>query len=593
MVMKSLTAQLTDHFADAFEAIGLERSFGAIVVSNRLDLGQFQCNGALAAAKTLSNGQRKQPRDLAQDVIDALDAGNSFFEASVAGPGFINITLADEFLAAHVQQMAGDERLGCTPLAHPRIVVIDFGGPNVAKPMHVGHLRPGIIGDCLQRLYRFMGDRVISDIHLGDWGTPMGMLICELKRRQPNLPYFEMSYTGPYPEESPVTIPDLQEIYPAASARCQQDKTAMAAALQATVELQQGRPGYRALWRHFVKVSVQEFKAEYSHLGISFDLWLGESDYHDQISGLIEKLQQAGHVQMSAGALIIPLEQPPDRPEIPPLILVKSDGGYLYGTTDLATIAQRVEEFKADEVIYVVDARQSLHFEQLFRAAYQTGLAEGVKLRHVGFGTTNGPDGKPFKTRAGGVMRLKELMEMATVEALERLAESGLAQDAAEKEQLAIAEKVGLAALKYADLMNHYSSDYIFDMKKFTQFQGRTGPYLLYTAVRINSILRNAASRGLEPGLILPPTERERDLMLVMAQLPDALQTTYLNYAPSHLCEYAYNLAQSFNRFYSQCYILGEKDGALQASWLALVQFCLAQLELILSLLGIKVPERM
>jgi arginyl-tRNA synthetase len=591
--MMSLKQHLSAIFSDAFEAYGLDRKYGEVVISDRPDLGQFQCNGALAAAKANANGQKQNPRTIAQGVIDRLKDQNSFNDILLAGPGFINISLSDEFLAAHVQGIAHDERLGCAPVAQSRQVIVDFGGPNVAKPMHVGHLRSSVIGDSLQRLYRFMGNRVMSDIHLGDWGTPMGMLICELARRRPDLPYFNPAYTGPYPAEAPVTILDLQEMYPTASARCKQDEQEMAAALQATVELQQGRPGYRALWRHFVEISIKDLKEDFDGLGITFDLWLGESDYHDQLPNIVEQLQQHGQAHFSEGALVIPLAEGNGQPELPPLILVKSDGGYLYGTTDLATLLQRVNDFQADLILYVVDARQGMHFKQLFQAAHRLGLAQGVQLEHVAFGTVNGPDGKPFKSRAGGVMQLKELIALVIEAALNRMAETGIAHHLAEPERLLVARQVGIAALKYADLMNHRTSDYVFDPEKFTKFEGRTGPYLLYTAVRIKSILRKAEERAITRGPILPPTDQDRDLMLLLTQLPEAIQAAYLSYAPNHLCDFAYNLAQGFNHFYNRCHILHEADPARRGSWLALARLSLAELELLLSLLGIEIPERM
>lgn len=509
--MSSLRNQLTMIFADAFEQCGLAADLGEVVVSQRSDLGDYQCNGALMAAQE----QKSNPRGLAETVIQQVDCQEICAEVSIAGPGFINIRVADDFLATHLQTIAQDERLGC-PVASPtRRIVIDFGGPNVAKPMHVGHLRSTIIGDCLQRLCRFLGHQVTSDIHLGDWGTPMGMLIGELERRQPDLPYFEPAYTGPYPQESPVTITDLQAMYPQAVTYCQADESAKAAALEMTVALQQGRPGYRALWQHFVAISKADLKADFDNLGVTFDLWLGESDYHDYIPSLLERLRAAEQAQLSDGAWVIPLAEIDQQRPLPPLILVKSDGGFLYGTTDLATIEQRVDEFQADEILYVVDARQSLHFQQLFQAARQTGLAQETVLKHIAFGTVNGPDGKPFKTRAGGTMPLKVLIAMVTDEAFQRMAENNLALDYSHSERLTIAQQVGLAALKFADLINHRTSDYTFDAKRFTKFEGRTGPYLLYTGVRIKSILREAAQRGLAIGPLLPPTTpSERALML-------------------------------------------------------------------------------
>lgn len=587
--MTSLKEFLTTSFANAFEAQGLARQFGEVVVSQRPELSQFQCNGALAAA----NLQKTNPRDLARRVVEAVEPRAAFAEVSLAGPGFINISLSDEFLAAQVQRLAGDARLGCVSAAEPQHILIDFGGPNVAKPMHVGHLRSSIFGDCLQRLCRFVGHRVTSDIHLGDWGTPMGMLILELQRRQPDLLYFDPAHTGPYPADPPVTISDLQEMYPAVVARCQEDQGEMEATLRATVDLQRGRAGYKALWQHFVAVSVKELKADFGSLGVTFDLWRGESDYHERIPAMLEQLQANDHARLSEGALVIPLAQTHGQKEMPPLILLKSDGGVLYGTTDLATLFERVEDFRVDQILYVVDGRQSLHFKQLFQAAGQIGLTQGVRLEHLGFGTVNGPDGKPFKTRAGKVMRLKDLIALVIAEAFKRLDETGLAKDYNEAERADVAKKVGLAALKFADLMNHHTSDYIFDLEKFTRFEGRTGPYLLYTAVRIKSILRNAEEKSLRPGPVLSPGPAERALMLTLCQLSDAVQTAYENFAPNHLCDFAYSLGREFNRFYDQCHILSEADPARQASWLALARLCLAELELVLSLLGIETPERM
>ena len=584
----SLTTLLSQICAEAFAACGLPPELGQVVLSNRPDLGQFQGNGALAAAQQ----QGRNPRQLAQAVADVLIGQEIFAEVTVAGPGFINLSLTNRFLAAHSQALAEDERLGCPAITPAQTIVIDFGGPNVAKPMHVGHLRSAVLGDCLQRLGRFVGHRVISDIHLGDWGTQMGMLINEVKQAQPDLTYFDETFSGPYPAESPVSITDLQTLYPQATARCQADPQAMAEALAATVQLQQGRSGYRALWQHFVAVSVAELKADFDSLGVKFDLWLGESDYHDRIPPLLTRLEAAKLTQLSEGALVMPLAPVAGR-ELPPLILVKSDGGYLYGTTDLATIAQRVVEFQADQILYVVDARQQLHFAQLFQAAQQVGLLEKSTCQHLGFGTVNGPDGKPFKTRAGGVMRLRDLLALVVEAARRRMIETGLAVDYSHSEQTDIAEKVGLAALKYADLMNHRTSDYVFDVDKFTRFEGRTGPYLLYTVVRIKSILRKAAEQGRYPGLILPPGDDERALMLTLAQLPEAVQSATEGWLPHHLGDFAYGLAQAFNRFYDRCHILSQANSALQASWLGLAHLCLAEFELVLSLLGIEVPERM
>ena len=592
--MKALTEKLSEYFAEAFVANGYERRYGEVVVSNRPDLADFQCNGALPAASEY----KKNPRQIALEVIDALDEeirAGIFAEVGIAGPGFINIRLQDDYLAGHVEQMAADERLGVPLIAEPQRVVLDYGGANVAKPMHVGHLRAGIIGQSLNNLFQFRGDEVIGDIHMGDWGLQMGMLIVEVERRQPDLIYFDAGFEGPYPEESPVTMDDLQEMYPAVSARAKEDPETMEAAREATQALQAGRPGYRALWQHFVDVSIAALKRDYGELNIDFDLWYGESHAYPYVEPMIEALKAEGHALESEGALIMPVDRPHDTTEIPPLMLLKSDGAALYGTTDLATIYMRMEELEPDMMLYVVDARQSLHFEQVFRAARRGGIApEPIGLEHLAFGTMNDAHGKPFKTREGGVMRLRDLIEMVREKALSRLQEVDAAQEYEREEREEIARLVGLAALKFADLVNHRAKDYVFDLERFSSFEGRTGPYLLYAAVRTKSILRRAEEQGVESGEILAPAgQEERELMLKLTELPDVIAHAYETRAPNHLADFVYNLAIVFNRFYREYHILSEEDPARQSSWLALSQYALAQIELVLSLLGIEVPERM
>jgi arginyl-tRNA synthetase len=587
--VKSLLSTLTDIFSDAFQAAGLDRTYGDVVVSQRADLGQFQCNGALAAAKE----QKQNPRAVAQLVLDNLPQREIFAELSLAGPGFINIILTDDYLAGYLNRIAADERLSVEPVAEPKNVLVDYGGANVAKSMHVGHLRSAIIGESIKRVFRFMGDNVLGDVHLGDWGLQMGQLIVELKRERPDLPYFDPDFTGPYPEESPVTIRDLEVLYPQGSKRAKEDPEVAEAARQATMELQQHRPGYFALWRHFVNVSIVELKRDYGKLGVNFDLWLGESDVQDRLPAMIDGLRQQGHVESSQGAEVIYLPPQGEEKELNPLILVKSDGGVMYGTTDLGTIEQRVKDYNVDQILYVVDARQAYHFQQVFRAARLTGIATDVDMEHVGFGTMNGADGKPFKTREGGTMKLSDLIAMGVEEATKRMAEAGIAQDYPEEEKEEIARKVGIAAVKYADLMNHRTSDYLFDLEKFTRFEGRTGAYLLYAAVRIKSVLRKAAERDFEPGEIIAPDDRSRELALMLTGLPEAVRLAYDKRAPNFLSEFVYNLAQSFSRFYDKCHILSEENAALRASWLGLVNLCLREFELVLDLLGIEIPERM
>ncbi|MFH1369386.1 MAG: arginine--tRNA ligase [Elusimicrobiota bacterium] len=587
--MKPIKELLTQQFTEAFEACGYPGRFGEVVASQRPELGQFQCSGALGAAKAVKTA----PMIAAGNIVEKLKSQPIFKNLSIAEPGFINITLTDEFLASFVQELVSDDRLGHHSLQNAATTVMDFGGPNIAKPMHVGHLRSAIIGESLKRILRFAGEKVIGDIHMGDWGTQMGMLISELNLRKPDLPYFDEKFKGSYPSEPPATIDDLEEMYPAANARCKSDENAMAGALKATVELQQGRAGYRALWKHFVDVSVKALKADFEGLGVSFDLWYGESNYHDRIPAMIEYLKSKGVAELDEGALVIKLETQPGKKEMPPLILIKSDGGYLYGTTDLATVYERINDFKAGRILYVVDKRQSLHFEQVFQAAKKTGISGKASLEHVAFGTVNGPDGKPFKTRAGGVMKLKDLTAMTITEVLKKMEEAGVARDYGEDERRGIAVKVGIAAVKFADLMNLRTSDYIFDIEKFTSFDGKTGPYHLYAAVRIKSILRKAQEKGVKPGPILPPTEYERELMLNISRFAETVENARRNLAPHFLCELAHDLAQSFSRFYEHCHILNEKDAARQSSWLALSMLCLREFEQILSLLGIELPDRM
>jgi len=598
--MTSLRTRITDLFRDAFQAAGLDSSNVTVEVSQRPELGQFQCNGALPAAKI----RQENPRVVAQSIIDAVPEREIFADLSIAGPGFINMTLTDRFLGAWIARVADDERLGVATVDTPTRIVMDYGGQNIAKSMHVGHLRSSIIGDCLHRLIAFLGDDVTSDIHLGDWGLQMGQLITELQRRQPGLSYFDEKNNGPWPEESPVTIDDLEEMYPVASALTQvredddpeaqeRARAARDEARAATAELQRGRPGYVALWRHFRTVSIAALKRDLGALGVDFDLWYGESDAQPLIPAMIEHLRTGGFVEESEGAQVIFL--PPDEGEkdLPPLILVNRDGGVGYGTTDLATIVQRVRDFDPDEIIYVVDARQGNHFEQVFRAARRTGIAGRARLEHLGFGTMNGPDGRPFKTRAGGVLKLNDLIEMAAAQAMARMTETGVAEEYDEVERSEIARLVGIATIKYADLANHRTSNYIFDLEKFTSFEGRTGAYLLYTTVRCTSILRKGAERGFAPGAILDPTERERDLVLALAALPEALYLAYDKRAPNYLCEFLFTLAQEFSRFYANCHILTETNSEQRASWLALVRLVLRQLELGLGLLGISAPQRM
>lgn len=587
--MNSLVAELSTIAAAAFVAEGLSETLGVVQISDRPDLAQFQCNGALPAAKLV----KTNPRAIAQKIVDRLKTNPIFAHVEIAGPGFININISDDVLVARTAAMNADEMLGVPATGKGKTVVIDFGGTNIAKPMHVGHLRSSIIGDSLQRLFRANSWHVISDVHLGDWGLQMGQLISEIKYRGIAPCYFDDNFAGPYPDEPPVTMEDLEELYPAASAACKADPVRLEEARQATKELQAGRPGYRALWKHFFKVSEAGLKREFSSLGVSFDEWKGEASVDPLIPSMIEDMQTRGLAVMDQGALIIPVANPDDKKEIPPLILLKSDGAVLYGTTDLATIIDRVVEHDPDLILYVVDQRQHGHFEQVFRAAHKAGINGHAELQHIGYGTMNGTDGKPFKTRAGGVMKLFDLIAMATAEAGKRLEEQGLAASYTTEERSQIAQKVGIAAIKFADLSNHRVSDYIFDLERFTRFEGKTGPYLQYAAVRIQSILRKAAEEGfaIEAPVICSPEERR--LALLLLTLPEVMASAEAKRAPNILCDFAFALAQEFSRFYSEHHILSEKDVNLRGARLGLCGLALRTLIKTLDILGIAVPARM
>lgn len=584
--MTSLAGELSRIVGAAFEAEGLEARFGQVQASDRPDLAQFQCNGALAAAKAA----KSNPRAIAEKIAARLKTESLFAKVEIAGPGFLNFDLSDDALNARAAAIDPAQGAGT---GVGKSVVIDFGGPNVAKPMHVGHLRSSIIGDCLQRLYRANGWTVVSDVHLGDWGLQMGQLISEIELEQPSLPYFDVNSTGPYPETSPVTMDDLETLYPRASAACKADPARLEAARRATVDLQAGRPGYRALWRHFVKVSEVGLAREFGALGVKFDLWNGESSVDALIPPMIDDLKARGLAELSEGALVVPVAKDDDKKPLPPLILVKSEGGVLYGTTDLATIVERVREQNPDLILYVVDHRQHGHFEQVFRAAEKAGLNGKAELEHVGYGTMNGADGKPFKTRAGGVMKLHDLIGMAKAEAEKRLAEQGIGADFSAEERAEIARKVGIATIKFADLSNHRTTDYIFDLERFSRFEGKTGPYLQYAAVRIQSMLRKADGQGAERAAPVIRSPEERKLVLQLLSLSDALAAAEDKRAPNMLCEYAFELAQNFSRFYSEHHVLSEADSGLRASRLGLCALVLAVLTRVLDLLGIEVPERM
>ena len=588
--MASLIQTLSQIVGDAFVAEGLDAAMGAVRVSDRPDLAQFQCNGAMMAAKAA----KKNPRAVADAISARLSTNPIFAKIEIAGPGFINLVLTDEYLSGFADGLKDDDRFGAVPYAAGKTMVLDYGGPNVAKAMHIGHLRPCIIGDCLRRMAIFAGYKAIGDVHLGDWGTPMGMILSELEINHPEWPYFDANFTGPYPAEPPVTMADLEVIYPRAANACKDDPARMDAARQATVELQDGRPGYRALWKHFVDVSIAGVKRNYDLLGVHFDLWKGEADSHPYIAPMVDDLRKRGIAIEDNGAVIVPVKTDDDQKEIPPLILYKRDGAVMYGTTDLATIVERVKDFNPDKIVYVVDQRQSLHFEQVFRAARIGAIVrDDVELTHAGFGTMNGADGKPFKTRAGGVMRLEDMIGMARDAVVEQMKSANVAQDMDDAAKDKVALQVAVAAIKFADLQNQRQSDYIFDLNRFTSFEGKTGPYLQYQAVRIKSLLKKAADQGFKPAETITVNDEGRALILLMAEWPETVEMALRNYTPHVLCDFVYRMANAYSSFYGNYHILSESDAGLRSSRLALSALTFKHIELALNMLGIDVPERM
>ena len=586
---KDLAGLLSDAAGAAFSALGLDASLGAMRRSDRPDLADFQCNGAMAAAKKLG----KNPREIATSIVDALKASALVAGAEVAGPGFINVRLSAEGLSQRAEEIARDARAGAWRTANPRRVVMDFGGWNVAKEMHIGHLRSTVIGDSLQRLFRFMGDAVTSDVHLGDWGLQMGQLINEVKLEQPNLPYFDETFKGPYPNTSPVTMDDLSRLYPQASGKSKTDEVRREDDRKATAELQAGRPGYRALWRHFCNVTRVGLERECASLGVTFNLWKGESDAEPFIPEIVEDLKARGIAEFDAGAWIVRVARETDKKEMPPIILVNRDGAIGYHGSDLGTILDRKRSLNPELSLYIVDQRQALHFEQVFRASELAGYLPEKELEHLGFGTVNGPDGKPFKTREGGILKLHEFISQADALALARMKEQNLGGEVSEAEQIDIAHKVAVAAIKFSDLSNVRTTNYIFDLDRFVSFEGKTGPYLLYAAVRIKSLARRAEAEGVAAGPIGVELDAERALVLALDGFNDALRGAYDKRMPHILCEHAYALAQAFSGFYAAAPILVESDPARKASRLALALATLKQLELALGLIGIETPERM
>ncbi len=588
--MRKLIDLITDKVSEAFEKAGYDASYGKVSDSNRPDLCEYQCNGAMAGAKRY----HKAPIMIANDVVTYLQEDDMFEEVNAVKPGFINIKLSGDFVTDYLKQMREADKFGLEAPETVETIIIDYGGPNVAKPLHVGHLRSAIIGESIKRMNRYQGHHVIGDVHLGDWGLQMGLIIEELKERKPDLCYFDENYTGEYPKEAPFTISELEEIYPCASAKSKVDESFAQKAHEATFQLQNGNRGYKALWNHIMNVSVTDLKKNYSNLNVEFDLWKTESDAQPYIPDMIEMMKEKGLAHMSDGALVVDVKEEEDAKEVPPCILVKSDGATLYSTTDLATIVERMKLFHPTEIIYVVDKRQEMHFTQVFRCSRKAGtVEEDTKLKFLGFGTMNGKDGKPFKTRDGGVMRLETLIAEINQAVYEKIMEN---RAISEEEARETAKVIGLAAIKYGDLSNQASKDYVFDVDRFTSFEGNTGPYILYTIVRIKSIVKKYNELNGEKELfrLLPPVSvSEKKLMLELTKLNEVLEQSIAELAPHKICAYIYDLANQFNSFYHETKILSEENKQKQEGYIALILLTQQILETCIDLLGFDAPERM
>ena len=595
--MKKILDLITDEVTKAFTECGYDAKYAKVTLSNRPDLCEYQCNGAMAAAKEY----KKAPFMIADEVVEKLAANPIFAMAESVKPGFLNLKIDEAYLADYVAKMQEDEgRFGCEKTEAPKTIMIDYGGPNVAKPLHVGHLRSAIIGESVKRIGKFMGHNVIGDVHLGDWGLQMGLIITELKLRRPELVYFDDAYTGEYPEEAPFTISELEEIYPTASKKSKEDEAYKEAAMQATFELQHGKRGYQALLKHILNVSVTDLKRNYANLNVSFELWKGESDAQPYIPDMVQKMKDDGFAYISDGALVVDVKEETDTKEIPPCMILKSDGASLYNTTDLATMVWRMKDYNPDELIYVVDKRQELYFTQVFRCARKTGIVKPeTELKFLGFGTMNGKDGRPFKTRDGGVMRLEHLISGINEEMLAKIQENqktkenlGISTEEAEN----TAKMVALAAIKYGDLSNQASKDYIFDIDRFTSFEGNTGPYILYTIVRIKSILNKYHGLGKdESGAVIGAahSKSEKDLMLELSKFNAVMESAFEETAPHKICSYIYDLANAFNSFYHGTKIMSEENETVKKSYIRLLELTKSVLETCIDVLGFSAPERM
>ena len=594
--MKTLIDLITEQVTNAFTGQGYDAKYGKVTLSNRPDLCEYQCNGAMAAAKEY----KCAPFMISDKIAQALAENELFESVESVKPGFINMKVSPAYLAKYVSDMKADEgRFGCDKAAHPKTIIVDYGGANVAKPLHVGHLRSAVIGESIKRIGKFMGHHMIGDVHLGDWGLQMGLIIVELKERKPDLVYYDESYTGEYPKEAPFTISELEDIYPTASKKSKEDEAFREAAMEATSQLQAGRRGYRALLAHILDVSVTDLKKNYDNLNVSFELWKGESDAQPYIPDMVQMMKDKGFAYMSEGALVVDVKEDTDTKEIPPCIILKSDGASLYSTTDLATIVMRMQDYNPDAIIYLTDQRQSMHFVQVFLCARKTGLVgPDVELTHIGFGTMNGKDGKPFKTRDGGVMRLEYLLDEINEEMLKKITENQKEKenlDISEEEAKQTAKTVALAAVKYGDLSNQASKDYCFDIERFTSFEGNTGPYILYTIVRIKSILKKYTAKNSLPDapILGAHSASEKNLMLVLSRFNAMMENAYEEKAPHKICAYIYELANAFNGFYHETKILSEEDLKVQASYIGLLVLTKNILETCIDVLGFSAPDRM
>ena len=592
--MEHILDLISSYVSEAFEIAGYDRSLGKVTVSNRPDLCEYQCNGAMAGAKLY----HRPPFQIAEAVVDIIDGMDAFSKAEAVRPGFINLSLSPSFLSSYLQEMGQEDYFGVHRAEKPARIIIDYGGANVAKPLHVGHLRSAVIGESIKRTLRYLGNDVLGDVHLGDWGLQMGLIITEVRHRHPELPYFDEAFTGEYPKEAPFTISELEEIYPEATRKSKEDEAYKAEALDATYRLQHKQRGYYALWQHILNVSVKDLKRNYDSLNVTFDLWKKESDAQPYIPGMVDYLKKNGYAHVDQGALVVDVAEEGDTKKIPPCMILKSDGASLYNTTDLATIVMRREKWDPDEIIYVVDKRQELYFTQVFRCARKTKLVkDDTKLEFLGFGTMNGKDGKPFKTRQGGVMRLELLIRDINEEMYRKIMEN---HETDPDEARKTAQTVALSAIKYGDLSNQASKDYVFDVDKFTSFEGNTGPYILYTIVRIKSILRRylaemkLPAEAVEECSILPAAgEAEKALCLALTGFAPAVEEAGAQLAPHRICGYLYQLSNEFNRFYHETRILAEENEEQKKSYIAELELTRKVLEQGIDLLGFSAPDKM